>query len=429
MTIVSLMLVAVLAVTGCKKEHGKVTLGARIESGRNAKVYIDGVSPCWHNGDLLRINNQTCTTSAALGSSAQITNVDANDNGYRAVYPLDLLADPNADITGNENIAIELPRVQTYEFDGLDQVVKVPIGARSSTTSLSFRNLCSLIKVVISSQMDASFRLDSIGVDATAAWLSGEGEARVEGGEGDVVTLNGRAHHSVSLAFPVALAPEISRGLRNTYVYYIVAPKFDRNDVTIRLYADNGRYASFQKRDVELRANSIATVSLTVEELEQGAVDPLSIGVLPGLFTVASGRQVHFSKGNLQFTTTGQHAVVGGIADGTWRFAEHQYDYVGSSNSQAGENYTGWIDLFGRATSGWNSGRVCYRPYSSSTSPSDYYTGDMADYANTDWGVYNAIENGGNAPGMWRTLTKAEWVYLFSQRTDAAAKYGAATVA
>ena len=169
MTIVSLMLVAVLAMTGCKKEHGKVTLGARIESGRNAKVYIDGVSPCWHNGDLLRINNQTCTTSAALGSSAQITNVDANDNGYRAVYPLELLVDPNADITGGENIAIELPRVQTYEFDGLDQVVKVPIGACSSTTSLSFRNLCSLIKVVISSQMDAPFRLDSIGVDATAA--------------------------------------------------------------------------------------------------------------------------------------------------------------------------------------------------------------------------------------------------------------------
>lgn len=427
MTIVSLMLVAVLAVTGCKKEHGKVTLGARIESGRNAKVYIDGVSPCWHNGDLLRINNQTCTTSAALGSSAQITNVDANDNGYRAVYPLDLLVDPNADITGGENIAIELPRVQTYEFDGLDQVVKVPIGACSSTTSLSFRNLCSLIKVVISSQMDAQFRLDSIGVDATAAWLSGEGEARVEGGEGDVVTLNGRAHHSVSLAFPVDLAPEISRGLRNTYVYYIVAPKFDRNDVTIRLYADNGRYATFQKRDVELRANSIATVSLTVEELEQGTVDPLSIGVLPGLFTVASGRQVHFSKGNLQFTTTGQHAVAGGVADGTWRFAEHQYDYVGSFNSQAGENYTGWIDLFGRATSGWNSGFVCYRPYSTSNSYDEYFSDNMT--SNTDWGVYNAIENGGNAPGMWRTLTKAEWVYLFTQRTDAAAKYGAATVA
>ena len=52
-----------------------------------------------------------------------------------------------------------------------------------------------------------------------------------------------------------------------------------------------------------------------------------------------------------------------------------------------------------------------------------------SDDANTDWGVYNAIENGGNAPGMWRTLTKAEWVYLFTQRTDAAAKYGAATVA
>ena len=426
---VGLLTAVMMTMAGCKKEQGKVTLGATIESSRNAKVYIDKATPCWHNGDLLRINNQTCTTSAALGSSAQITDVDANE-GYRALYPSNLLANVDADITEGGNIAIELPRVQTYEFDGIDQMVKVPMGAFSTSTSLTFRNLCSLIKVVISSRMDAPFRLDSIGVDATVAFLSGEGTARIEGGENDEVTMNENAKHSVSLAFPVSEAPEISQGPRNTYVYYIIAPKFDRNDVTIRLYADNGRYAMFEKRDVALRANSIATVSLTVEELEQGYVDPISMGILPGEFSVAEGRKVHFSKGNLQYSNAGQHAVAGGIAYGTWRFADHQYDYVGSDNANIGENNTGWIDLFGRATSGWNSGCVSYKPYATSYDASDYFTNDMTGTnANADWGVYNAIENGGNNPGMWRTLTKAEWNYLFRSRVDAQNKYGEAVVA
>ena len=35
------------------------------------------------------------------------------------------------------------------------------------------------------------------------------------------------------------------------------------------------------------------------------------------------------------------------------------------------------------------------------------------DYAKADWGVYNAISNGGNTPNKWRTLTVSEWQYLF----------------
>lgn len=427
MAIAGLVLAGMMAVAGCKKENGTVTLGATIESSRGAKVYINGVTPCWHNGDLMRINNQTCTTSAALGSSAQINDV-TESSGYRALYPMDVLVDRDADMTGGCEVAIELPRVQRYEFDGMDQMVKVPMGAYSTSTSLTFRNLCSLVKVVISSRMDSPFRLDSIGLDATRALLSGEGIARIEGGASDEVTLREGAKRSVSLAFPVEDAPEISQGPRNTYVYYIVAPKFDRNDVTIRLYADNGRYATFEKQGVELRANSIATVSLTVDELEQGYVDPMTIGVLPGLFSVASGRQVHFSKGNLRYSNAGHHAVADGVGDGTWRFADQQYDCVGNGNTNVGENNTGWIDLFGRGCSGWNSGEVCYRPYSASYENGDYFRGSLANtYA--DWGRYNAIENGGNEPGMWRTLTKDEWSYLFAQRTDAEGKCGAGTVA
>lgn len=38
---------------------------------------------------------------------------------------------------------------------------------------------------------------------------------------------------------------------------------------------------------------------------------------------------------------------------------------------------------------------------------------------NYDWGVYNAVSNGGNKAGMWRTLTSREWDYLLNNRTNA----------
>ena len=47
-------------------------------------------------------------------------------------------------------------------------------------------------------------------------------------------------------------------------------------------------------------------------------------------------------------------------------------------------------------------------------------------YANADWAVYNAISNGGNQPGVWRTLTGAEWFYLLNRDNDS--KRGAGSV-
>ena len=38
-------------------------------------------------------------------------------------------------------------------------------------------------------------------------------------------------------------------------------------------------------------------------------------------------------------------------------------------------------------------------------------------YANSDWGVYNPISNGGNESNQWRTLSKDEWGYVFDNRT------------
>ena len=153
------------------------------------------------------------------------------------------------------------------------------------------------------------------------------------------------------------------------------------------------------------------------------------VGAIKGVFSVGSGKKVYFSQGNLQYRAS----------DGRWKFAEHQYDYIGESNSNISSTYSNYIDLFGWGTSGWNSGAVCYQPWSTSTSLSDYYPGGSytnnltGSYANADWGVYNAIYNGGNQAGQWRTLTggsNGEWKYIFDTRsTSSGIRYAKAQVA
>ena len=106
----------------------------------------------------------------------------------------------------------------------------------------------------------------------------------------------------------------------------------------------------------------------------------------------------------------------------TWRFAEHQKDYIGESNANISNSYTGWIDLFGWGTSGHPHGAVCFQPWSTSTTDADYYAYGSASYnlydqtGEADWGC-NAISNGGDKPNQWRTLTKNEWVYVMNTRT------------
>lgn len=148
-------------------------------------------------------------------------------------------------------------------------------------------------------------------------------------------------------------------------------------------------------------------------------------GAVNGLFAInENGNQFYFSKGNLQYQAS----------TNTWRFAEHQWDYVGNGwsgtvyendikcdNFLISPNYDGWIDLFCWGTSGYNHGANCYQPWSTSRDWSDFYpygqsTGNLYDQTSeADWG-YNSISNGGNTTNSWRTLTVEEWVYLFETR-------------
>ena len=136
---------------------------------------------------------------------------------------------------------------------------------------------------------------------------------------------------------------------------------------------------------------------------------PAPVGAIDGLFSVSATRKVYFSQGNLQYKAS----------SGTWRFATNQYDYIGSANSNISSTYSGWIDLFGWGTSGWNCGNTYYRPWDSNNSCNECYgpSGNLTGtYSRSDWGMYNAISNGGNTTNTWRTMTWDEWEYVLHER-------------
>ncbi|MCQ2606661.1 MAG: BACON domain-containing protein [Bacteroidales bacterium] len=169
----------------------------------------------------------------------------------------------------------------------------------------------------------------------------------------------------------------------------------------VRSYASNSKGVGY---------GTVAEFKTTVNNYATGAVQ--------GYFSVSASSKVAFSQGNLQYQASTK----------TWRFAEHQYDMIGEVNKIISSSYSGYIDLFGWGTSGYNGSN----PYMTSKYDFDY--GDVgASYGgiastNYDWGVYNKISNGGNQAGMWRTLTNSEWGYVLSKRTDASSLKGLATV-
>ena len=149
--------------------------------------------------------------------------------------------------------------------------------------------------------------------------------------------------------------------------------------------------------------------------LENGSIGGAPVGAINGLFTInAEGKRVYFSQGNLQY--------IGSASTPYWKFAENQWDCLGTTTGQNSSNSTVDRDLFGWGTSGWDSGNTYYHPWDTYNSTGSSYGPIGANnltgtYANADWGVYNPISNGGNQSNQWRTPTKNEWEYVFDTRT------------
>ena len=186
-------------------------------------------------------------------------------------------------------------------------------------------------------------------------------------------------------------------------------------------YSEDGNYMGVRPAIPAITENGYLTEGIAVSL--QSSASEVPEGAINGLFTVnANGDQVYFSKGNLQY--------IGSAAVPYWKFADNQWDYFGD-NGQNDSYIHRKRDLFGWGTSGWDCGNTYYEPWDVGYL---YYGGQYhvwsqsaqygplennnltGNYSNSDWGVYNAISNGGNQSNLWRTLTSEEWIYVFHTR-------------
>lgn len=145
-----------------------------------------------------------------------------------------------------------------------------------------------------------------------------------------------------------------------------------------------------------------------------------------GEFTVAYGKKVSFSPGNLQYRAS----------DRRWRFAPNQYDAQGevgnltrpASKSEEGDRKTQseWIDLFPYGHSGCEYKGVKYQPYKASAQAVDYFATNYALISliqggnlNGDWGVNNdgnIYYGNTKSQDHWRLLTASEFDYMMNTR-------------
>ena len=418
-------LAALVMLAGCKKENDTkgVTLKASIEqnkgNGRTSLNPADGAIS-WTAGDKILVNNGSSNAIFTLTGGAGTTEGTFTYNGeYEfgtdnvAVYP------ETATINGN-TVSFTLPEEQAFTAAGtFGNGANPMLGIFSDSEDLTFTSLCGGLGISLTGD-----NIDITGIEIVSAnendKLNGTFECTVD--EPTLVAaLDNAGTNRIMLNCATTLTADPQE-------FYIVLPVGTlAGGFTLNVY-----YGDEEPIFAKSTESTELVVALnTVKKMNTLEVTAVPEGAINGLFSInVNGDQVYFSKGNLQYQASSN----------TWRFAENQWDYVGTQNPYLGsaggtvsgsdnafisQDYGGWIDLFGWGTSGYNHGAVCYQPWSTSNTQSDYYAYGYWEYylydqtGQADWG-YNAISNGCNEENRgWRTLTAEEWDYLFNTRTTA----------
>lgn len=162
-------------------------------------------------------------------------------------------------------------------------------------------------------------------------------------------------------------------------------------------------------------------------------------------FSISPTQQIEFAHGNLQFQPS----------TGTWRIAREQYDFVGDEDAvySNGSNdftklgtvyesdtksnnlkfvsetespfkdlvdpdYTGWMDLFG-----WNTAN---NPLKKDLAKSAYTSTPFVDWGHNP--IYDPNADITYPADTWRTLSRAEYEYIFCKRPNAQQKLGLASL-
>lgn len=198
----------------------------------------------------------------------------------------------------------------------------------------------------------------------------------------------------------------------------MLIPAENQNEWTV---ISNVTTTEYELKDLEPNTTYEVFVEPIYDDGTTGEGSPISVFTtlgeeaepLAGAFSVGSGKQVYFSKGNLNYNSHN---------GGQWSFAEHQYDVRGNGNLvKIGDtmHIGDQVDLFCWSTTGNQYGTTGFA-FTEATLPTLF----NAPFA--DWGKNpNLISTLGDG---WQTLSQAEWSYLLCQRPNAEERVAYAVV-
>lgn len=354
------------------------------------KAEVSGESAYWVDGETVRINGVDMTiTVPAAGTSAYVSDVEHADV-YRALYPNTL--NPSAMLDADQ-VTVAIPRAYTYRVSNGHQAIDLPMAAyTTSGTRLLFKHLTAAVVVEVKNDFGIDIQVDSIVVSSNSYQLSGSRDITLSSSiEVPACTTATAADRRVAVRFNGGTTLTVASG-ETKKVQVPVLPVGDGNKFTVTVATHNVGDAAMQY-----------TFSRT--QTTGGALSRAYVGYAPakfgGVFSVAANKQVRFSPGNLQYYCS--------TSSPQWRFAQHHYDVAAFAAAAYAENSGQWIDMFGFANSGYSR----RSPYLTSATAPPVSAISETSY---DWGWYNAIANGGNVTGRWRTLSADEWTYLIVNR-------------
>ncbi|MBP3763712.1 MAG: hypothetical protein J6I49_07540 [Bacteroidales bacterium] len=426
-----------------------------------AKTSVSGTSVQWVVGDavsLYRINLrgtngpqlQQETRTVQNGSSV---NYSASTSDVYGVYPAncDLSNYTSANTSLPSTYKVKLPSTYTSTYRDGRQVIGLPMigyAPMGSSATMQFRHLTAAVLVRVKNCTSRELTLQNVSVQCHTQRLCADDGISVTM-DGDMPTINPESYTSmgndvstvtVNFDETATVAPgeiiDVQVPIRPIGAAELSITVKGSAPAQQGTLVDEFSYTfSHKTSSVALGRNVMLTARIRLDPTSQYVASP-------GTFSVSPTKAVYFSQGNLQYQPS----------TGTWRFATNQYDYCGSSttgdginrgnvadgdNSQLSPTYSGWIDLFYFGTSGYGTDVECDYPYSYGTiATDDYYHADRpqpgpnlnayeitsdfdlgtsGEYSHYDWGVHNAISNGGGQAGLWRTLTANEWRYLIQR--------------
>ena len=433
-------LIVAVAMTACTPEtlnerlgipENAILLSSERFSDHGAKTSVSDTTVKWVNTDKVYLNGSEHSVTVDNSGNAYVNASDEIRSSE--VYGYYGVSGTPSWNSSTKKLSVTVPLEYTSSYDGGRQVIALPMVAYKSgaANKIEFKHVTSAVKVRVKNTTGTNLMLDSVIVTSETQKLNGSTIIPLKPEEFDVPAASSYTATTKRVIVYFIDQPIIATGGSDIKEIQVpILPIVQKsNDLSIKVYAhkQSGETVSitgvpsvqkvtsynFSKKDA---APALPRNTMITAQIEIKSTTPTST-IDCSLFSVGSSSRVRFSQGNLQY--------IGSVEPHYWKFAEKQYEVI-DNNSQCTTDTNINRDLFGWGTSGHNN----KHPYMVSTTGSDYGNGSGVNIANTpyDWGVKNPISNGGNVANQWRTLTDAEWTYLFKTRAYATLKYGFAQV-